>query len=335
MTHPALCVPDLMARREHPSVAAERWVIGAAERAFRRVLARDMRRGVPDLVDLRLDRETLRDSLLFTANFSDGYYTRWEVPREVLRDLRDGYLQRLPGLCRDVWQGLSQQHPAYRRAPYTPRVSLGVDVGRDEGFTFDLRPGALNYVRQEDLHYIPPTSVAYQSEIEARQVMMIAQAYNVDRSLLHDPFGLHAPFGTLDVGLSKETAAKAEKLLREWLSPVQLEQYDRDKSFTVVGSDTGRVFRIRSAYSHGIDELGAAGDVLGTYCVVPEGAPALGDIMLAQKVMLETGEKATLKKANRAVRPRGVGDGGVGRVFYETNPTGPDNIFRRFLTGDW
>jgi hypothetical protein len=83
---------------------------------------------------------------------------------------------------------------------------------------------------------------------------------------------------------------RSQYLLRQWLSPDQAEQYDLYQRFDVVGSDTGTRYRIRRGTTMNIEELAADGYVARRWCVAPEGAFAAGDVMLAQKIALETFE---------------------------------------------
>ena len=88
-------------------------------------------------------------------------------------------------------------------------------------------------------------------------------------------------------------------LLREWLSPLQRAQFDASKSFDIVGCDSGRRYRIfygRVTNDHEIDD--AEHPVTG-WCFVPSGHLVAGDVMLAQKIALETNERATLAVANQ------------------------------------
>ncbi len=88
------------------------------------------------------------------------------------------------------------------------------------------------------------------------------------------------------------------ELLRAWLNPEQLASFQEHQYFEVTGGDTGVRYRLRPQSAFGIEAL--TGRRKGTlYCVVPTGAPALGDILLAQKIGLETAERATLARANK------------------------------------
>lgn len=93
--------------------------------------------------------------------------------------------------------------------------------------------------------------------------------------------------------------ARGLRLLRSWLSPQQRAQFDCEGQFDVVGSDSGRRYRIShgtSANVHEVDEVGR----LGTgWCFVPEGNLVVGDVMLAQKIALETSETSAMAIANR------------------------------------
>ena len=96
----------------------------------------------------------------------------------------------------------------------------------------------------------------------------------------------------------KTSQARGRRLLRDWLSPDQLVQFNSRGYFDVVGCDTGKRYRIRhgiSANVHEIDDWGR----LGTgWCFVPEERLVEGDVMLAQKIALETNELRTLAIAN-------------------------------------
>jgi hypothetical protein len=91
---------------------------------------------------------------------------------------------------------------------------------------------------------------------------------------------------------------RSRDLLRQWLSPDQAEQYDKTQRFEVVGSDTGKRYRIRHGTAMNIEELAAGGRIARRWCFGPERAPATGDVMLAQKVALETFELNALAIAN-------------------------------------
>jgi hypothetical protein len=88
-------------------------------------------------------------------------------------------------------------------------------------------------------------------------------------------------------------------LLREWLSPMQREQFDASKSFDVVGCDSGRRYRIHYGRVTNVHEIDDAGQPVTGWCFVPSGHLVTGDVMLAQKIALETNERATLAVANR------------------------------------
>jgi hypothetical protein len=88
-------------------------------------------------------------------------------------------------------------------------------------------------------------------------------------------------------------------LLREWLSPMQRAQFDASKSFDVIGCDSGRRYRIRHGTETNVHELNDAGRPVMGWCFVPSGHLVAGDVMLAQKIALETNERAVLSVANR------------------------------------
>ena len=93
--------------------------------------------------------------------------------------------------------------------------------------------------------------------------------------------------------------ARGISLLREWLSPEQSAQFDASKCFDVVGCDSGRRYRILYGKVTNVHEIDDAGRSVIGWCFVPSGHLAAGDVMLAQKIALETNERATLAVANR------------------------------------
>ena len=88
-------------------------------------------------------------------------------------------------------------------------------------------------------------------------------------------------------------------LLREWLSPEQQVQYDATRSFDVIGCDSGKRYRIHNARGTNVHELDHTGQPVTGWCFVPDGDLVAGDVMLAQKIALETHERAALAVAHR------------------------------------
>ena len=89
-------------------------------------------------------------------------------------------------------------------------------------------------------------------------------------------------------------------LLRSWLSNEQREQFDKSRYFTVRGSETGERYRIMygdTAYN--VHELDDQDIIVRRFCFVPEGNLAPGDVMLAQKILLEKDELKARAIANR------------------------------------
>lgn len=169
----------------------------------------------------------------------------------------------------------------------------------------------------------------------------------------------------LDPGRQRpEAEAKARKLLLEWLSPVQCKQYSlRGNEFEVVGNVSGRRYLIRYGNNANVERLDQDGVADARYCFVPRGALAVSDVMLAQKIALETDETNAIASANVWYPDGSAGAAGgapglplwrphqADRVhpagIYETRvrarPAGgapaaeavPPPPVRRFVSGDW
>jgi hypothetical protein len=96
-----------------------------------------------------------------------------------------------------------------------------------------------------------------------------------------------------------ESEARGLELLKEWLSPEQFAQYDAKCYFEVTGCHSGKRYRICHGTSMNIYELDGAGRPRVGLCFVPKGYLVSGDVMLAQKIALETDERRALTVANR------------------------------------
>ena len=94
---------------------------------------------------------------------------------------------------------------------------------------------------------------------------------------------------------------RGRKLLREWLSPEQLAQYDAHNYFEVTGCHTRKRYRIRHGIGANVYELDDAGRQRAGWCFVPKDYLVAGDVMLAQKIALETDERGTLAVANNFI----------------------------------
>jgi hypothetical protein len=94
-----------------------------------------------------------------------------------------------------------------------------------------------------------------------------------------------------------ESELRGIRLLREWLSPVQLAQFDLYGYFDVVGCDSGKTYRICYRSGTNIYELDRDGRRKVGWCFVPVDTLVAGDVVLAQKIALETDEWRALAVA--------------------------------------
>ena len=101
--------------------------------------------------------------------------------------------------------------------------------------------------------------------------------------------------------------ARGLKLLRDWLSPEQLAQYEAFGYFDVIGGESGKRYRVSLGTGMNILELDEAGGHRCGWCFVPEGCLVAGDVVLAQKIALETNESGALAVARNFGRPSEVG----------------------------
>jgi hypothetical protein len=95
--------------------------------------------------------------------------------------------------------------------------------------------------------------------------------------------------------------ARGLRLLREWLSPSQREQFDTLGYFEVIGCNTGSRYRLYYGKAMNVHELDESGRLKMGWCFVPDGPLAAGDVLLSQKIALETFECDALSVAKRFV----------------------------------
>jgi hypothetical protein len=93
--------------------------------------------------------------------------------------------------------------------------------------------------------------------------------------------------------------ARGLRLLRAWLSPEQRAQFDSFGYFDVTGSASHKKYRIYFGVSANIRELGSDDRQGAGWCFIPDGYLVPADVMLAQKIALETGERDALAVANQ------------------------------------
>jgi hypothetical protein len=97
----------------------------------------------------------------------------------------------------------------------------------------------------------------------------------------------------------RDREARGIQLLREWLTPEQLAQFDAKRYFDVIGCDSGKRYRIHYGSATNVHEIDSEGRSIDGWCFVPSGQLVPGDVMLAQKIALETNEFRALDVANR------------------------------------
>lgn len=119
-----------------------------------------------------------------------------------------------------------------------------------------------------------------------------------DRSLRLLSEAMSVPLEMLTLAPRRAETASIE-LMKGWLSPRQLEQYERTSAFDVVGCATGRRYRITESPNYNVIDLAGEREL----CFLPLGANSTGDRMLAQKIALETDEVEALRIANPRERP--------------------------------
>lgn len=89
--------------------------------------------------------------------------------------------------------------------------------------------------------------------------------------------------------------ARARVLLESALTPRQRRDLFAERCFYVRGRRF--TYRIREGHSGNVDQLDSAGLVISRFCARPVGRLPVYDVMLAQKLWIETDESMFLKQA--------------------------------------
>jgi hypothetical protein len=127
-----------------------------------------------------------------------------------------------------------------------------------------------------------------QAEAEAGHVPEESTSLAVVREFLRPSLsGLHFP------DLAAE--AKARALLERALTPQQRRDLFARRYFYVKGRKF--TYRIREGHSGNVDALDSSGCMVSRFCALPLGRVPVYDVMLAQKLWIETDENMFLKRA--------------------------------------
>ena len=111
---------------------------------------------------------------------------------------------------------------------------------------------------------------------------------------------IHALSQLYRKALAENTSdARGLRLMRRWLSPDQRAEFDDKGTFEVVGCNSGKRYRIYRGTAQNVFEIDDAGQPKVCLCFMPSGDLVAGDVMLAQKIALETNENGALAVANR------------------------------------
>jgi hypothetical protein len=87
--------------------------------------------------------------------------------------------------------------------------------------------------------------------------------------------------------------------LRQWLSPAQRARLAENGYFEVVGCDTGKQYRIYPGAMSNVCEIDEKGRPRIGVCFGAVGELPIGDVMLAQKIALESCKSSALLVAGK------------------------------------
>lgn len=97
-----------------------------------------------------------------------------------------------------------------------------------------------------------------------------------------------------------EAQRKADALLDEFLDNLQRKSLQEHGFFEVI-SPCGKIYHIHKGRVNNVREIDDQGNAIAALCALPEEYVPDSDVMLAQKLMLETAEDEFLRIANRSI----------------------------------
>jgi hypothetical protein len=107
-----------------------------------------------------------------------------------------------------------------------------------------------------------------------------------------------APSVRSHIRARKSAEQRGFALLRSWLTPEQAKQWNSRREFDVIGGDTRKRYRLTRGAVMNIHAFNSANRIVAQWCSAPAGNLATGDVLLAQKIALETLESRALAFAN-------------------------------------
>jgi hypothetical protein len=102
-------------------------------------------------------------------------------------------------------------------------------------------------------------------------------------------------------GAESTPEGRSLRLLRQWLSPAQRAQFAEKGYFEVVGGETGKRYRVYAGVATNVCEVDGRGRPKLGLCFRPIGELPIGDVMLSQKIAMESRESGALAVARRFI----------------------------------
>jgi hypothetical protein len=307
-------------------------ILRQAEDAARRLLERMARTGsyIPSDVEVTCRYNFNNDIQTFRLD-AGAFHYQFGVRRFALMDLPRHQRGNLPNEIRNIWERLVMEWILARRsissAGWTgrddpvvpiepPHMTVPLGAFDDDALRREMmRPGGLVGSGMASNAMTPqPATLTIAAMQQAIDMMGRADAERqrpcdcprcrpdrredgetIERNLRADALRHSGTRPAEDA----QCEAASIALLKEWLSPAQLAQYEKGCFFELQGS-AGRRYRINFGWAQNVSELGEDGRVVKIWCFGPAGEAGrwAGDVMLTQKLALETDEEGALKVAN-------------------------------------
>jgi hypothetical protein len=297
----------------------EQFVLEHVQHHFRRILcaARDDR-ALPAYRDLTTEEDRREWCLAFRVRFHDHDDYFWRIRHSQLIEndcYRSGRFDNAAFFneCRRIWSQLYEDELMRRQlAPRRARVMELARRGAPGHVIMAAQRDLEEFERHLRMHHREPPMVRMDfgrmTEIDMRpgavNFLGSDPAAGRYQQALYEEFRrqsevwINEAFYGRDVGDAKANE-RGMQLLKSWLTPEQRKTFENDGHFDVVGSASKKLYRVKEGRQQNVFELDGNNREICGWCFLPQGALVAGDVMLAQKIALETDERAALKIANR------------------------------------
>jgi hypothetical protein len=258
-----------------------------------------------EIADIRFTQMEYEDYLDVTFDFTGGFHCRFSIMNHLVRQSgydfqRDDFRRILIAIFQAHRARVRHDRDAEQMATEVARREFD-EAMRRANPPFIVPPGGLTLCNGDTLDVTyevcerPPQRNLTAREVAQRGAELAGEYRRQFEATFREPNQFIRPRRREELPINV-AYTRAKELLLEHLNEVQRNQFKQAGCFLVVGSSSKRTYKIVQRQSFNIIDVVTE----EKYCFAPSGDLEIFDIMLAQKIVLETDEEAAMKVANRA-----------------------------------